>query len=325
MIDAQAAKNRQSSPHQTRCEDRPSLSTEHRLGQFQRHAFDKDYPDLNVSLLRVWHAELERIGRIVRLCSKRRHAESDKREQPFPASWYEGSVLIGGCDISWDKHHPGDAVSMLVVLECEPCVPNASRKVDAGYKIVYESFEHIHVDIPYQAGFLAFRESPAIVTLVKQLQKNRPDLVPAFLLVDGNGELHPSGAGLACHIGVATGIPTIGIGKSLLHVDGLTKERVKVQLAATTRTTPSSSPFIAVPPVLKLVGDSGRTWGAAACFAPNSSQPIFVSIGYDVTLDESLCVVARVTTKYRVPSPIRIADIRSREELRRIGLNESVS
>lgn len=55
----------------------------------------------------------------------------------------------------------------------------------------------------------------------------REDLEPDVLFVDGNGKLHPRGAGLACHLGVATGLRTIGLGKTFLHVDGLTKADVR--------------------------------------------------------------------------------------------------
>lgn len=53
------------------------------------------------------------------------------------------------------------------------------------------------------------------------------DLEPDVLFVDGNGKLHPRGAGLACHLGVATGLRTVGLGKTFLHVDGLTKAGVR--------------------------------------------------------------------------------------------------
>lgn len=53
------------------------------------------------------------------------------------------------------------------------------------------------------------------------------DLEPDVTFVDGNGRLHPRGAGLACHFGVMTGLRTVGIGKTFLHVDGLSKHGVR--------------------------------------------------------------------------------------------------
>lgn len=48
-----------------------------------------------------------------------------------------------------------------------------------------------------------------------------------MVFVDGNGRLHPRGAGLACHLGVVTGLRTVGLGKTFLQVDGLTKVGVR--------------------------------------------------------------------------------------------------
>ena len=44
---------------------------------------------------------------------------------------------------------------------------------------------------PYIPGFLAFREMPSLATMVKKLIKERPDVAPQAILVDGNGILHP--------------------------------------------------------------------------------------------------------------------------------------
>lgn len=49
-------------------------------------------------------------------------------------------------------------------------------------------------------------------------------ILSKVLLVDGNGILHYGGFGSACHLGVRSGIPTVGVAKKLLCVDGLSSE-----------------------------------------------------------------------------------------------------
>ncbi|XP_058222506.1 uncharacterized protein LOC131332345 isoform X4 [Rhododendron vialii] len=68
--------------------------------------------------------------------------------------------------------------------------------------------------------------------------------------------------------------------------------------------------------ILTLRGDSGRTWGAAMRSNPGSFKPIYISVGHRVSLATAV-KIARMTSKYRVPEPIRQADIRSRDYLRK--------
>lgn len=63
---------------------------------------------------------------------------------------------------------------------------------------------------PYVPGFLAFREVEFLVSLLQTLRASQPELFPECVMVDGNGELHPRGFGLACHLGVLLDLPTIG-------------------------------------------------------------------------------------------------------------------
>lgn len=46
-------------------------------------------------------------------------------------------------------------------------------------------------------------------------------------MVDGNGILHNRGFGCASHVGVVMDIPSIGVGKTVFAVDGITQIGVK--------------------------------------------------------------------------------------------------
>uniref|UniRef100_A0A670XVV9 Endonuclease V n=1 Tax=Pseudonaja textilis TaxID=8673 RepID=A0A670XVV9_PSETE len=84
----------------------------------------------------------------------------------------------------------------------------------------------VAVNAPYVAGFLAFREVPFLLEAVQRLETQKPGLKPQVLLVDGNGILHHRGFGIACHLGVLTGLPCIGVAKNLLQVEGLANDEL---------------------------------------------------------------------------------------------------
>ena len=220
---------------------------------------------------------------------------------------------LAGCDISFIKGNDIDALSALVVLSYP------------ALEVVYSSFRNIQLTEPYIPGFLAFREAHHILELIEELRHKRPELEPDCLLVDGNGILHPRGCGLACQIGVLGDLPTIGIGKNLLYVDGLTKEKVKVWMAegdscgGQNKINDSSATTASVSAAKfqrrDLVGDSGKTYGAAVAI-PGVAKPIYVSIGHKVSL-ETAVALAVASSRHRVPEPVRQADLLSRDVIRK--------
>lgn len=61
-----------------------------------------------------------------------------------------------------------------------------------------------------------------------------------------------------------------------------------------------------------LTGRSGKTWGAALRSTDDSKNPIIISVGHRIALNTAVEVVRGCITKYRIPEPIRQADLRSR-------------
>ncbi len=146
---------------------------------------------------------------------------------------------------------------------------------------------------PYRTGLLSFREVPILAAALAQL-KARPDVV----LVDGQGIAHPRGLGLATHLGLVADIPTIGVAKSRLVGEGQTPE-----LAAGSY---NSLIFKG-----KVVGLILRT--------QTGKNPLYLSPGHRITLPECLEITLRCVSTYRLPLPVRQADLLSRR-LRRQAL-----
>lgn len=201
--------------------------------------------------------------------------------------------LVGGVDISFSEQ-PGEedvACACLVVLDA------------ANLSIVYQKCELVRLELPYISGFLGFREVPSLAALLEELREQRLELFPDILLTDGNGVLHHRGFGVACHLGLVANVPTVGCAKTLLEIDGLSKSRLgNIDRAGDT---------------VELKGDSGRIWGVAMRTTAKSTNPIFVSCGHRVSLPSAVAIVG-AACRHRVPEPIRMADLISRDYLRRL-------
>ncbi|XP_062480346.1 endonuclease V isoform X1 [Pezoporus occidentalis] len=236
--------------------------------------------------LRRWEREQARL----RASVVEEDTEQWQKESSFP-----GLERVGGVDLSYIKGDESSACASLVVLSYP------------ALEVLYEDCRMVAVSAPYVAGFLAFREVPFLVEAVQRLQQEEPKLKPQVLLVDGNGLLHPRGFGVACHLGVLTDLPCIGVAKNLLQVDGLAKDELHREQIRSLQREGDTFP---------LTGASGRLLGMVLRSCSNSSRPLYVSVGHRVCLGTAVRLV-QSCCRYRIPEPIRQADIRSREYIRK--------
>jgi deoxyribonuclease V len=170
-----------------------------------------------------------------------------------------------------------------------PRVAAAVVTVDVATGRVLESATAVgEAEFPYVPGLFTFRELPTLLAAFARLTAT-PDL----LLADGHGIAHPRRFGMACHLGVETGIPTIGVAKTPMG---------DFDQPAPTRG--ARTPLIDGPDVV----------GAALRTQPNV-KPIFVSVGHLIDLDTACATVLTLAPKYRLPETTRQADHLSREIL----------
>ncbi len=76
-----------------------------------------------------------------------------------------------------------------------------------------------NVHVPYIPGLLAFREAPAYISAIKKLS-----IEPDIVMVDGHGLTHPRGLGIATHIGLVLGKPSIGVAKKKLYGEEIVED-----------------------------------------------------------------------------------------------------
>jgi deoxyribonuclease V len=134
---------------------------------------------------------------------------------------------------------------------------------------------------PYIPGLLSFRELPVVLESLAQI-RIRPDLI----LCDGQGYAHPRRFGLACHLGLWTDIPCIGVAKSrLIGVHGPLPEAKGAWVPLLDQDEP--------------IGAVLRT--------RQGVNPLYVSVGHRVSLDTAIRYVLAACPRWRLPETTRRA------------------
>ncbi|MFI5782962.1 endonuclease V [Nocardia sp. NPDC051570] len=174
---------------------------------------------------------------------------------------------VAGVDSAYDDL--GNVVAAVVVLEV------------ATLRVVDSASARGRVEFPYVPGLLAFRELPTTIAALEKL-----GTTPDLLVCDGQGIAHPRRFGLACHLGLLTGLPSIGVAKTVWG-DYDEPGRARGEFGDITL--------------------DGEVVGRAVRTQPGV-KPVFVSVGHRIDLDTACAEVLALTPKYRQPETTRQAD-----------------
>ncbi len=191
-------------------------------------------------------------------------------------------------EVLLDDAFPG-RVETVCGLDCSYSGKGRRGRMIAGAVVLrFRTWESIdssvvegEVPFPYVPGLLSFRELPLLLEALEGL-KEPVDL--AF--VDGAGIAHPRRFGLASHLGVVTGLPSIGVAKSRLC--GVYDEPGPERGA--------SSPLL----------EGGETVGTVLR-TRDGVKPLFISPGHKVSLASAPRLVLACCGRYRLPEPTRRA------------------
>ncbi|MFF9717448.1 endonuclease V [Streptomyces sp. NPDC014603] len=201
------------------------------------------------------------------------------RDEPGPPP---GTGRVTGVDVAYD-----DARDMVAA---------AAVVLDAGtLGVVAEATAVGRVSFPYVPGLLAFREIPAVLAALDALP-----CPPGLVVCDGYGLAHPRRFGLASHLGVLTGLPTIGVAKNPFTF---------------THSAPGTARGSSAP-LLDGSEEVGR-----ALRTRDGVKPVYVSVGHRVDLDHACAHTLALTPAHRLPETTRRADALCRRAL--AGARES--
>ena len=172
---------------------------------------------------------------------------------------FESQKTVGGADQSFE----GESIISAIVV----CDSKTLKVIEKCYAIA-------KAKMPYIAGFLAYREGPAIAEAFAKLEY-KPDI----MIFDGSGILHPRRCGLASHMGVLLDVPSIGVAKeiSLGEINGK----------------------------IIYVDKEAR---AEAVITKEHARPLYISPGHRISLHKSVELVKGVIAPpHKLPEPLHLA------------------
>jgi len=228
---------------------------------------------MKVKNLHPWHVSPEKARKI-------QEELRDKVVLRSPFKSISHIRFIAGCDVGYDekRRRAYGSVVLLTFPELKLLEKKGVMKVS----------ERI---FPYLPGLLTFREGPILIAALRKLERS-----PDIIIFDGQGIAHPVRFGLASHMGLLLGLPTIGCAKSILY--GHYEEPVNLKGAYTF-----------------LKDERGELIGVALRTKRNE-KPILVSQGYKIDLVQALDITLTCCVRGKIPEPLRLAHLETVHALR---------
>jgi len=186
--------------------------------------------------------------------------------------------FVGGVDVAYTRDL---SIGAVAVLDFD------------SFELVESQTAYCKTCFPYIPTLLSFREIMPSVLCIRKL-----NVQPDVFLADGHGFAHPYRCGLASHLGLVIGKPTIGVAKHKLIGEVKTDDADKATA---------------------LMKCNDEVIGAAIT-AGRGFKPVYVSVGHMVSLDTAIRIVRHCTSAYRIPEPIVKAHEIAAAEKRKINI-----
>ena len=214
--------------------------------------------------------------------------ESDKRITKITS--IEQIKWIAGVDTSYFRDRNKEwAVSCAVLWDM------------TNFKMENYCFAEDIIKFPYKPGFLGFRECNLFAQAIGKLTE-----APDIIMCDGHGIIHPKRFGEAVQLGLALDVPTIGVAKNpfIGYSEWKTLKRKKGNKVPIWAYNPQKSTTVPQ----ELIGN-------AVCLN-DGMKPIFISVGYKISLDLAMKIALKTTKNHRQPEPLYLANYLSRQKIR---------
>ncbi len=122
---------------------------------------------------------------------------------------------------------------------------------------------------------------PAVLEALSSLEQ-----MPDLCLCDGQGLAHPRRFGLACHLGVLTGLPSIGVAKTRL-------------IGTHAEVSPQKGAWVPLMDREEVIG--------AVLRSRTGTKPLYISVGHKLSLSTAIHYVMACLSRYRLPETTRWA------------------